>query len=142
MKQTTNGFVDAIANYLSGVSSLGLTIGTNLFAENYIENTDVVNNHFVLFNEGSEQLLEYRHIHLNWTLKVVTARKKRLDAVSALHPIYDHLLNTKRFVATSNANESFTVLQTRSVDTPDITDQLDNGLFSAACSIQFELIPD
>lgn len=142
MAQSTKGFLDAFANYLGSVSSLSMTKGTNLFAENNIEDPDIMTNQFVLFDEGVEQLTEYNHIHVNWTIRIVTARKNRLDATAALSPVYDHLLNTKRFTATSDLGETFTVLTSRSVDAPDMMDKLDSGFYSANCSVQFELIPD
>jgi len=140
--QTTTGFLDALANYLASVSSLGLTKGTNLFAENFVDDPDVILDQFVIFDEGADHMTEFQHLHLNWTVRILTTRKKRLDAVSALSSTFDHLLNKKRFVATSDSGESFIILKTRSLAAPDLIERTESGRFASAFSIQLELIPD
>ena len=141
MSQTTKGFLDALANHL-GTLSLGYTKGTNLFAEVYIDDPDVLTDQMVIFDEGFEEDLDFYHRHLRWSIRFYTTRTKRIEAVEALIPLYDKLLNAVRFTATSDSNESFTILKVRSVSTPDLTERVESGRFAAAFTVQFELIPD
>jgi hypothetical protein len=139
--QTVKGFLDALANKVSALG-LSLTKGTNFFAEVYIDDPDVITDQVVMFDEGFEEDLSFRHRHLRWNIRFYTTRTKRIDAVDALIPLYDKLLNEKRYVATSDSSESFTILKTRSILAPDLVGRADSGRFGAAFTVQFELIPD
>lgn len=140
--QTTRGWLDALANFLTAESTLSLTKGTNLFAESYIDDPSIITDQFVIYDEGHNQMTEYRHLHLNWSVRFVTSRKKRLDAQAALNPIYDHLIGKKRFTATSDQSESFTIINVRSTAAPDVVEKTDSGRYASSCTLQFELIPD
>lgn len=140
MPQTTTGFLDALANYLGGLS-LGLTKGTDLFAENMIEDPDRLTDQVVLYDEGNEQVPGFRHPHMNWNVRIATSRKVRLDAAEALRPITNELIARRRFTLTSDVGEDFQVIITRTISTPEVTERLDSGRFLASSVIQFEVIP-
>jgi len=140
--QTTRGWLDALANFLSTESTLGFVKGTNLFAENFIDDPGVITDQFVIYDEGHDQMTQYRHLHLNWNVRFVTSRKKRLDAQAALNPVYDLLISKKRFTATSDQSESFTIINVRSAAAPDVVEKTDSGRYASSCTLQFELIPD
>jgi len=141
MPQTTTGFLDALANYLGGVGTLSLAKGVNLFAENMIDDPDRVTSQVVLYDEGNEQVPEMRHVHLNWNIRVATARKVRLQAAEALRPVANHFVEQKRFLMTSTAGEGFRVVGTRMIQTPDVTERLDSGYFLASAVVQFQVLP-
>ena len=139
--QTTTGFMDAMANYLSGVTSLGLTKGTNLFAENHIDDPDLITDQFILFDAGNEQIKEFRHIHLNWNIRVLTTRKTRISAAESLRPILNHIVSKKHFTVASDDSEKFKVLTTRVIDSPELTSKTETGRFASQIVLQFEVIP-
>lgn len=140
--QTTGGFLDALANHLSTVSTLSLTKGTNLFAENYIDDPSIITDQVVLYEDSVEQLLDFRHMHFNWNVKFVTTRTKRIESINALIPLHDYLLDKKRFLIVSDSSQSFTILTTRSIMAPDLIERTDSGRFASAFTLQFQLIPD
>lgn len=141
MPQTTTGFLDALANYLEGVGTLSLTKGTNLFAENMIDDPDRLTSQFVLYDEGNEQVPDLRHLNLNWNVRISTSRKVRLDAAEALRPVVNHLTNAHRFGLASSAGEKFQVIATRIIQTPDVIERLDSGYFLAAAVMQLQVVP-
>lgn len=140
--QYTTGFLDAIANYMSGVSGLNLTKGTNLFAENYIDEPDLIKDQIVLFDAGNQQVEGYFNVHLRWSVRLVTTRKTRLEAAEALRPILNTLIDKRTFLATSDENEKFKILRVELIGSPSITAKTETGRFAAQCTLEFRTIPE
>lgn len=140
--QYTSGFLDAIANYLSSIPSLDLTKGTNLFAENYIDEPDLIQDQIVLFDAGNEQIGGYFNVHLKWGVRLVTTRKTRLEAAEALRPILNTMIDKRTFAATSDQNNKFKILRVELVGSPSITAKTESGRFAAQCILEFRTIPE
>jgi len=141
LPQTTTGFLDALANYLESVGTLALTKGTNLFAENMVDDPERLTYQLVLHDEGNAAVADMRLTHLNWTVRLSTSRKVRLDAAEALRPVTNYLANKRRLRLTSDAGDRYQVIATRMVQTPDVTDRLESGYFLATASVQFQVVP-
>lgn len=138
-EQATTGFLDALGNHLETLG-LGLTKGTNLFADALLDESDTLVNQIVLLDAGYEEQPAFRHLHLLWSVRILTARQARNDALEALRPIVAALLNS-RFLATSDASESYRVLTVRPVSAPTLTEKLDRGRYLAETTVQLQVIP-
>ena len=140
--QSTTGFMDGIANYMGSLSELSLTKGTNLFAENFVDDPEVITDQLVLFDEGNEQLENFWNVHLKWNVRLLTTRKTRISAAEALRPILNTLIGKRTFSIKSDAGEGFRILNTKTIGSPEVTARTDTGRFAAQCLIQFQTIPE
>lgn len=142
MTTTTTGFLDALANYLASVSSLSLTKGTNLFAQDQLDDPDTIETDAtVLFDRGYSELTDRDYIHLTWTIDIWANRKVRLTALDAVKSVQDAILR-KRFRMTSDALESYQVVTVRIVEPGSVlTEKAQSGRYLAESSLEFEVIP-
>lgn len=140
MTVTTTGFLDGVCNWLAG-AGLGLTKGTNLFAENIFDNPDVIEDHFIVFDRGMSQLA-FRHPHFAWDVAVSTSRKTRIAAGDAVRPIFDYAIG-KRPTLVSDDGERYKVVTVRALE-PGVllSEKLDSGRYLSEATIQLQVIPD
>lgn len=136
---TTTGFLDGISNHLAALS-LGLTKGTNLFVEFFLDDPSSLTDQLVLSDEGYETITAF-HLRMTWDVKLSTSRTTQHAAQEALRTYVNALINDVRFTATSDNGENFLILTTRVVTSPDVIDKLDSGRYLAESTLQFEVIP-